>query len=237
MTELLDIQNLNGWYGDAHVLQGVTFQMAEGRVTGLLGRNGAGKTTLMRAVMGVLARREGRVLLDGKRIDRMASHRVARAGLGYVPESRGIFPSLSVRENLTVASRPARRNLGKPWSLERVFEAFPRLAERRNVGGGQLSGGEQQLLAIARALLGNCRVLLLDEPTEGLAPTVVSDIERLLMSLKASGATILLVEQNYPVALRLADNVLVLGKGRLQWSGAIDEFETAHEVRRTWLGV
>jgi branched-chain amino acid transport system ATP-binding protein len=162
---------------------------------------------------------------------------VARAGLGYVPESRGIFPSLSVRENLTVASRPARQNLGKPWSLERVFEEFPRLAERRNVGGGQLSGGEQQLLAIARALLGNCRVLLLDEPTEGLAPTVVSDIERLLMSLKASGSTILLVEQNYPVALRLADDVLVLGKGRLQWSGAIDEFETAHEVRRTWLGV
>lgn len=237
MSDVLEVQDLNGWYGDAHVLQGVSFQLTSGQVTGLLGRNGAGKTTTLKAIMGLLMRRKGQVLLDGIRIEHLAPHRVARAGLGYVPEERGIFPSLSVLENLTVAARPSRKADAEPWTLERVFDQFPRLAERRQIGGGQLSGGEQQMLAIARTLLGNGHVLLLDEPTEGLAPPVVADIERLLQALKSTGATILLVEQNYAVALRLADQILVLGKGQLRWSGLASAFDTAHDVRQAWLGV
>ena len=187
--------------------------------------------------MGLLRRRSGKVHLGDRRIDRLAPHRAALAGLGYIPETRGIFPSLTVLENLTVAARPASQGHADEWTLARVFELFPRLAERRQVGGGQLSGGEQQMLAIARALLGNGRLLLIDEPTEGLAPAVVADIETVLQGLKQAGTTVLLVEQNYPVALRLADDVLVLGKGRLRWSGDQQSFQSAEEVRRTWLGV
>lgn len=237
MNAVLEVRDLNAWYGASHVLQGISFGLAAGEVTGFLGRNGAGKTTALKAIMGLLRRRKGQVLLDGKRIERMAPHRAAKAGLGYVPEQRGIFPSLSVLENLTVAARPHRRDAGDGWSLERVFDHFPRLAERRSVGGGQLSGGEQQMLAMARTLLGNCRVLLLDEPTEGLAPSIVADIENLLHTLKSNGTTILLVEQNYPVALRLAAQILILGKGQLRWSGTARDFERAQDVRRAWLGI
>jgi branched-chain amino acid transport system ATP-binding protein len=231
---MLEVEGLNAWYGPSHVLQGVSFAVAEGAVTSLLGRNGAGKTTLLKAVMGLVARRRGRVVLDGRRLDRRPAHARARAGLAYVPETRGVFPSLTVLENLTVAARKAP---GKGWTLETVLELFPFLAERAESGGGALSGGEQQMLAIARALLGNGRVLLLDEPTEGLAPAVVREIERLLGRLKQEGLTILLVEQNLAVATRLADRVLVLGKGRLRWQGEQAEFAAAEEVRRTWLGV
>lgn len=237
MTAALTVEDLNGWYADAHVVQGVSFELTEGKVTALLGRNGAGKSTILKALMGLLRKRSGMVQLGSRRIDRLPPHRVALSGLGYIPETRGIFPSLSVEENLTVAARSASNGASETWTLARVFELFPRLAERRQVGGGQLSGGEQQMLAIARALLGNGRLLLIDEPTEGLAPAVVADIEAVLQDLKKSGITILLVEQNYPVALRLADHVLVLGKGRLRWSGPESEFGSADEVRRTWLGV
>lgn len=237
MTAALTVEDLNGWYADAHVVQGVSFELAEGKVTALLGRNGAGKSTILKALMGLLRKRSGAVQLGGRRIDRLPPHRVALSGLGYIPETRGIFPSLSVEENLTVAARSVSNGASEAWTLPRVFELFPRLAERRQVGGGQLSGGEQQMLAIARALLGNGRLLLIDEPTEGLAPAVVADIEAVLQDLKKSGITILLVEQNYPVALRLADDVLVLGKGRLRWAGPESEFGSVDEVRRTWLGV
>lgn len=237
MTTALVVEDLNGWYDDAHVVQGVSFELAEGKVTALLGRNGAGKTTLLKAVMGLLPRRSGQVHLSGRRIDRLPTHRAALAGLSYIPETRGIFPSLTVLENLTVAARPAPPETSDAWTLDRVFDLFPRLAERRQVGGGQLSGGEQQMLAIARALLGNGRLLLIDEPTEGLAPAVVADIEAVLQGLRESGITVLLVEQNYPVALRLADHVMVLGKGRIRWSGDEPAFQSADEIRRTWLGV
>ncbi len=237
MTAALTVEDLNGWYDDAHVVQGVSFELAEGKVTALLGRNGAGKSTILKAVMGLLRRRSGKVALGSRRIDRLPPHRVALSGLGYIPETRGIFPSLTVAENLTVAARPAADGARESWTLARVFDLFPRLAERRQVGGGQLSGGEQQMLAIARALLGNGRLLLIDEPTEGLAPAVVADIETVLQDLKRSGITVLLVEQNYPVALRLADNVLVLGKGRLRWAGDEPAFRSAEDVRQTWLGV
>ena len=235
MAPLFEVEELNAWYGPSHVLQGVSLAVAKGAVTSLLGRNGAGKTTLLKAAMGLLPRRRGVVRLDGRRLDRLPAHLRARAGLAYVPETRGVFPSLSVLENLTVAARPPAGEEG--WTLERVLALFPLLAERRQASGGALSGGEQQMLAIARALLINGRVLLLDEPTEGLAPSLVSEIEALLNDLKRQGLTILLVEQRLAMAARLADRVLVLGKGRLRWQGDAAAFAEAHEVRHTWLGV
>jgi branched-chain amino acid transport system ATP-binding protein len=180
--------------------------------------------------MGIVPPRRGRVRLGGRDLTGAPPHEAARAGLGYVPETRGIFPSLSVEENLTLAAR------GAGWTLGRVYELFPRLAERRRSGGAQLSGGEQQMLSIARALLTNPAVLLLDEPTEGLAPVVVDEIERVLRSLKDEGLAILLVEQRLDFALAFADEVLVIGKGQARWRGAPAAFAEAEEVRRQWLG-
>ena len=231
MTALLEVRGLEGWYGDSHVLRGVSFDVAEGEAAALVGRNGAGKTTLLKAAMGLLARRRGSVRLAGREIGRLPAHRAARAGIAWVPETRGIFPSLSVEENLAVAARPGA------WTPERAFDAFPRLAERRSVGGGRLSGGEQQMLAIARALTTNGRLLVLDEPAEGLAPAAVAELGALLARLKAEGATLLLVEQNLPLALSLADSVMVLGKGELRWRGARADFAAAGAVRDLWLGV
>jgi len=235
MTALLEVCELNAWYGDGHVLQGVSFEVGAGELTAILGRNGAGKTTLLKAMMGLVRKRSGEVRLDGRRLDRLPAHRIARAGLAYVPETRGIFPSLSVLENLCVAARPGRGP--GAWTLARALESFPRLAERRRAKGGALSGGEQQMLSLARALMTNGRALVLDEPSEGLAPAILDEIEALLAALKADGTTILLVEQNLPLALRLADQVLVLGKGRLRWQGPAAQFATATEARETWIGV
>ena len=231
MSALLEVRGLEGWYGDSHVLRGVSFDVAEGEAAALVGRNGAGKTTLLKAALGLLARRRGSVRLGGREIGRLPAHRAARAGIAWVPETRGIFPSLSVEENLTVAARPGA------WTPERAFDAFPRLAERRGVGGGRLSGGEQQMLAIARALTTNGRLLVLDEPAEGLAPAAVAEVGALLARLKAEGTTLLLVEQNLPLALSLADSVMVLGKGELRWRGARADFDGARAARDTWLGV
>ncbi len=232
---LLEVDDLHAWYGDSHVLQGVSLGLEAGRAVALLGRNGAGKTTLLKTVMGLVARRRGEVRLDGAALQHLPPYRVARAGIAYVPETRGIFPSLSVTENLTLAARPAANGAG--WTLARVWALLPRLYERRGGGGGRLSGGEQQMLAIARALMTNGRVLLLDEPTEGLAPTVVTEIERLLATLKETGPAILLVEQNFAFATALADSVIVLGKGRARWQGAPAALEAEHEIKRVWLGV
>ncbi|MDP6517635.1 MAG: ABC transporter ATP-binding protein [Alphaproteobacteria bacterium] len=228
---MLAIEDLHVWYGSSHVIQGLSLTVPAGGAVALLGRNGAGKTTTLRAIMGLVARRGGRVRLDGRGLESLPPHRIARAGIAYVPESRGIFPSLSVLENLTVAAR------GTGWSLERVFETFPSLTERRDHGGGALSGGEQQMLAIARALMTNARLLILDEPTEGLAPLVVGEIETLLAGLKETGLGILLVEQNLAFATALADTVHVLGKGRIRWRGDGTELAGVPEITRDWLGV
>ena len=236
-TTLLQLEAVHASYGDGDVLQGVSLTASAGRVLSLLGRNGAGKTTVLKTIMGILPPRAGSIRFAGGDIAGAAPHRIARAGLGYVPETRGIFPSLSVLENLTVAARAGARGNGVPWTLERVFELFPRLHERRHGGGARLSGGEQQMLAIARALLTNPRLLLLDEPTEGLAPVVVDGIEQVLRQLKATGLAILLVEQNLPFALAFADEVAVLGKGQVRWSGTPADFAGADAVKQRWLGL
>ena len=234
---LLAVAGLHAYYAASHVLQGVDLAVPAGGVLTLLGRNGAGKSTTLKAIMGIVRPRAGTILYAGREIAGESPYRIARRGIGYVPETRGIFPSLSVLENLTLAARPGAAAAGEGWTLERIFALFPRLAERRGSGGGRLSGGEQQMLSIARALLTNPRLLLLDEPTEGLAPNLVDEIEAVLARLKETGLAILLVEQNLAFALAFADSVGVLGKGRLQWRGTVAEFAAAAEVRDRWLGV
>lgn len=234
-TPLLSVENLHTYLGDSHIIQGVSFAVPRGKVVALLGRNGAGKTTTLRSIMRLVPPRSGRVLLDGKPTEGMRTFELARSGLAFVQETRAIFPSLSVEENLAIAERAAPSNGG--WTRERIFNDFPNLAARRNNGGTQLSGGEQQMLAIARALVANPQMLILDEPSEGLAPLIVRQIADLLNKLKSDGMTMLLVEQNFALATEVADEVVVLGKGRVRWSGTSTELRAADDIRHTWLGV
>jgi branched-chain amino acid transport system ATP-binding protein len=235
MSPLLRLEDVHSYYGESHILHGVSLEVAPGRVLTLLGRNGAGKTTVLKSIIGIVRPRSGRILFAGGEIAGQASYRVARSGIGYVPETRGIFPSLSVVENLTLAAR--RSPAANGWTLERVYALFPRLAERRASGGATLSGGEQQMLSMARALLTNPRLLLLDEPTEGLAPLIVAEIEAVLTRLKTEGLSILLVEQNLDFALAFADEIAILGKGQIRWTGTPSEFAAAEDIKHAWLGV
>ena len=209
-TPLLSVRGLNAWYGESHILHGVDFDVAAGEVVTLLGRNGAGKTTTLRAIMGIVPRREGSIRFEGEETARLASNRIARRGIAYCPEERGIFASLDVEENLLLP--PVVRDGG--LTLEQVFELFPNLRERRRSQGTKLSGGEQQMLAIGRILRTGARLLLLDEPTEGLAPVIVQQIGRTIAKLKAQGFTILLVEQNFRFAATVADRHYVIEHGR-----------------------
>jgi branched-chain amino acid transport system ATP-binding protein len=234
---MLEVHDLEAGYGETRVLHGVSFNVGSGEVFALLGRNGVGKTTVLKALMGLVSARSGDIRLDGARIAGLAPHAIARRGLAYVPETRDIFPSLSVEENLDLAaSRPFAAS-GGGWTSAKVYQLFPQLAGRRRHGGGQLSGGEQQMLAIGRALLLNPRLLLLDEPTEGLAPIVVRQIYRTLAALKAAGLTILLVEQNFGFATGLADRCAVLGRGIVQWQGTSAAIRADEAVQHRWLGV
>ncbi|HEY6720226.1 MAG TPA: ABC transporter ATP-binding protein [Burkholderiales bacterium] len=218
MTEALSLSGVDALYGESHVLHGVSFSLNLGRVLALLGRNGAGKTTCMSAIIGFLPPRNGEVRLFGEAIGRLSPEAISRKGVGFVPQGRRIFANLSVRENLVV-SRQKRAGVKLPWTLERVIELFPRLKERLQQVAGSLSGGEQQMLAIGRALMGNPRVLLMDEPSEGLAPLIVAEVGRTIARLKEEGQSILLVEQNIKLALDLADEVVILNTGRVAFNG------------------
>ena len=231
---LLDVRDLDAYYDQSHVLQGVSFAIARGEVVTLLGRNGAGKTTTLKTIMGIVRARGGTITFDGRALGDLPTHRIGRTGIAYVPETRDIFPSLSVDENLTLA---ARRGNGDGWTAERVYELFPKLRERAQAGGDVLSGGEQQMLAIARALMTNPRLLLLDEPIEGLAPIIIEQIEAVLTALKKSGLTILLIEQNLAFATAFADTIVILGKGRVRWRGTPAALHTAAAIKGRWLGV
>ncbi len=228
---LLALDAVDAYYDRSHVLQSLSMTVESGAVVALLGRNGAGKTTTLKTVMGIVPVRGGALRFDGADITGLATHRIARLGIAYVPEDRGVFASLTVQEHLTLA------NVRGGWPIGRVYEAFPRLAERRDHRGTQLSGGEQQMLSIARALTLAPRLLILDEPTEGLAPVIVEEIAAIAERLKAQGLTMLLVEQNYPFAARIADRVYVLGKGRIRWKGAPEDLDANEEVKHTWLGI
>ena len=228
---MLEVDSIHTYYGESHVLHGVSLRVAPGEAVALLGRNGAGKTTAIRSIVGFTPPRAGRVVFEGQAIERWPAYRIARRGLALVPQGRRIFAPLSVRENLLLGAR------SEGWTLERVFELFPRLRERQAQLGGTLSGGEQQMLAIARALLTNGRLLLLDEPSEGLAPLIVREIGTTLQALKAQRLALLLVEQNYHLALRVADRVYVMNKGQIVYEGTPAGLEVDEEVKRRYLGV
>jgi branched-chain amino acid transport system ATP-binding protein len=230
---MLELKQIHTYYGDSHILQGISLQVGKGKVVGLLGRNGMGKTTLIRSIVGFTPPRQGEVLFKERDITAWSSNRVINFGLGLVPQGRRVFPSLTVFENLTVADR---RN-GGPWTLERVMELFPRLDERRAIRAGKLSGGEQQMLAIARALMTNPELLLMDEPTEGLAPLLVREVGRIIENLKSQGLSILLVEQNLPLALRVSDEVHVLSRGRIVHSGLPQALWQNEEIKSKYLGL
>ena len=230
---ILETREIHTYYGDSHILQGVSLEVSKGQVVALLGRNGMGKTTLIRSIIGFVAPRKGQVVFKEREITAWPSNRIVDLGLALVPQGRRVFPSLTVDQNLTVA---AKRRSAR-WTIERVMELFPRLRERRENHAGKLSGGEQQMLAIARALMTNPQVLLMDEPTEGLAPLLVREVGRVIESLKSEGLSILLVEQNLPLALRVADRVHVLSRGRIVHSCSPQELLTNEEIKNKYLGL
>jgi branched-chain amino acid transport system ATP-binding protein len=214
MNTVLQAREVHAYYGKSHILHGVSLEVNQGEIVTLLGRNGAGKTTTMRALMGLTPARMGSVTMLGEDVTRWPAYRIARLGVGYVPEGRKIFPNLTVLENLRVT--PARSG---PWNMQRVFKLFPRLGERQGQLGRQLSGGEQEMLAIARPLLLNPRIMLLDEPSQGLAPLVVQEVMGVVKSMREDGLSVLLVEQNVPLSLGVADRAYVLDDGKVVYSG------------------
>jgi branched-chain amino acid transport system ATP-binding protein len=235
---ILQAQGLHAWYGSSHVLHGVDLAIARGRTLGLLGRNGMGKSTLIRTLLGHVREREGRIELFGRDVSRAEPHQMARLGVAYVPEGRGVFPNLSVRENLVMAARaPQAAAQGRAaWSFERVLQTFPRLAERLDHLGGQLSGGEQQMLSIGRALLRQPELIILDEATEGLAPLVVAEIWRVIGTIRADGIATLIVDRNYERVLAESDDAVVLQKGKVVMHGPSADLRRRPELA-TYLGV
>jgi branched-chain amino acid transport system ATP-binding protein len=231
---MLDLDEVNAYYGESHVLRGVSLAVKEGEVVCLLGRNGAGKTTTILTIMGYIKPRPGRIVYRNRDIGALAPYAVARLGVGFVPQERGIFPSLTVRENLTVFARAGDKGA---WTLPRIFDLFPHLRVRERNLGFQLSGGEQQMLSIARALMLNPSLLLLDEPSEGLAPMIVREIIEVLRNLKREGMAILLIEQNLQTALALADRHHVMNKGEICFTGSSAELAGNDFILRNYLSV
>ena len=237
-NDMLAVSSIDTFYGDSHVLHGVSFALQNGRLLGLLGRNGAGKSTCMSTIMGFLKPRRGEIRLEGQPIHGLAPEAISRRGVSLVPQGRRVFRSLTVRENLAVAAQRSRRQGGSDgWSLERVFEIFPRLKERHHQAAGSLSGGEQQMLAIGRALMGNPRVLLMDEPSEGLAPQIVSEVGRIIARLKKEGLSIILVEQNIKLTLNLADDIIMINTGSVAFTGSSEKAAADPALISQHLGV
>jgi branched-chain amino acid transport system ATP-binding protein len=234
--DALSLSNVHTFYGDSHVLHGVSFSLQPGGVLALLGRNGAGKTTCISTIIGFLNPKEGEIRLFGEPIAGLGPERISHLGIGLVPQGRRIFASLSVRENLMVAQQRESATTN-PWGLDRVYDMFPRLRERHAQFAGTLSGGEQQMLAIGRALMGNPRVLLLDEPSEGLAPLIVAEVGRAIARLKQEGQSIVLVEQNRQLALDVADQAVILNTGRCVFAGSAAEVRSNEELIAQNLGV
>ena len=234
--DALRLSDVHTFYGDSHILHGVSFALRPGAVLALLGRNGAGKTTCISTIIGFLKPQDGEIRLFGEPIEGLSPERISHLGVGLVPQGRRIFPSLTVRENLVVAQQRARA-AGKSWNLERIYDMFPRLRERHGQFAGTLSGGEQQMLAIGRALMGNPRILLLDEPSEGLAPLIVAEVGRTVRRLKQEGQSIVLVEQNIQLALEVADQAVILNTGRCVFAGNAGDVMDNAELIAQNLGV
>jgi branched-chain amino acid transport system ATP-binding protein len=231
---LLEVEKINTYYGISHILFDLSIRVDPGEVVCILGRNGVGKTTLMRSIMGLTAPRSGRMMFNGAAITGRQPFEIARLGIGFVPEDRVIFPDLTVRENLEMGVKKAQQGA---WNVDRVYAMFPRLKERHSQLGGTLSGGEQQMLTIARTLMGNPALLLLDEPSEGLSPLVVKELEGQVRRLKEEGMTILLSEQNSAFTLRLSDRGYILEKGQVKWEGRVQGLQENPEILKRYLGL
>lgn len=232
---MITVEDLHTYRGLSYVLQGVSLSADDGSCTALLGRNGMGKTTLIETMMGLLSPRRGSVELDGRELTGREPYQIAKQGVALVPQGRHVFPSLSVEENLTLAARGA--DGANAWTLERVYELFPNLSRRRRNRGSDLSGGEQQMLVIGRAVMTNPRVLLMDEPSEGLAPVIVDLVGEVIRQLRGDGLCVLLVEQNYGLAVEVADKLYLMANGRVVWDGTAAEIEASPQVRHHHLGV
>ena len=230
---MLQINDIHTYYGSSYILQGVSLDVEDSKIIGLLGRNGMGKTTLVHSVMGITIPRKGRIIYNNSEITGKRSSQIARKGISIVPQGRQIFPSLTVMENLTVFYRWKKDG----WDVEKILELFPPLKERLNHGGSQLSGGEQQMLAIGRSLLTNPSLLLMDEPTEGLSPLFVNTVGNIIQKLKSEGMSILVVEQNLEFTLKYTEHVHILSQGKLVYSSSPQELETNHDIRSRYLGV
>jgi branched-chain amino acid transport system ATP-binding protein len=233
---ILSVSKLNSWYGPAHILFDVGLEVDEGEVVALLGRNGAGKSTTFKSLIGLLASRTGTVTFQGRDVSRMPPYEIARFGLGYIPEDRRIFADLTVEENLEVGKQPPREGR-RPWTPERLYEIFPNLADMRTRLGGRMSGGEQQMLTIARTLMGNPHMILLDEPSEGLAPKIIEQMADAINEMKRQGLSILLSEQNLHFARLISDRAYIIEKGRVRFTGTIAELDANDEIRRAYLAV
>lgn len=232
----LDVNKIHTYYGKSHILSDVFIQVERGKTAALLGRNGVGKSTTLKSIIGITPPRKGSIRFKEIEITGMKPHMICRLGIGYVPQERRIFPNLTVRQNLLTGLKPDQK-VDNPWSIERIYNHFPKLKERDNQKGRHLSGGEQQMLTIARTLMGNPEVILIDEPTEGLAPLLIEVLVEMMRDMKENGSAILLVEQNLDIALELAERVYVLSKGSIAFQGTREEFLGDEEVRKKYLEV
>jgi len=236
---MLEVRDIHSYYGKSHILHGVSLDLKEGEMVCLLGRNGVGKSTTLKSIMGVVKPQQGSIRFHDRELIGLAPYEIARLGIGYVPEDRRIFRSLTVHENLLMGIKGGKKgNVGEGgWTIDRVYELFPRLQERCNNKGSHLSGGEQQMLTVVRTLMGNPRVILVDEPTEGLAPLIVKDVLDMLATVRKSGVTVLMVEQNFKAAIKVADRFYIMSKGQIVFSGNQAELLAAEDVRKNYLEV
>jgi branched-chain amino acid transport system ATP-binding protein len=236
---LLDVTDLNTFYGESHALQDISLNVAEGEIVALLGRNGMGKSTTLKSIMGLLKPRSGKVTFEDRDLTGQRPHKVARAGIGYVPEERRIFPNLTVLDNLLIGAKGGKIDTSDPnaWTVERVFEHFPFMKDRTHQKGGLLSGGEQQMLTIGRTLMGNPKLLMVDEPTEGLSPIMIKTVKEVLEEIGKSGISILLVEHNFKLATSLAKRVFIMGKAHIGFSGTTEELDGSPQIIEKYLEV
>jgi len=236
---MLEVRDVHSYYGKSHILHGVSLRLSEGELVCLLGRNGVGKSTTLKSIMGLVKAREGSIRFKEQELSGKQPFEIARLGVGYVPEDRRIFRSLTVHENLSIGIKRSQNGgkQGHGWTIEKIYDFFPLLKNRQNNKGGHLSGGEQQMLTVARTLMGNPELILVDEPTEGLAPLIVKDVLEMLAAVRKSGVTILMVEQNFKGAVKIANRFYVMGKGKIVFMGSVEELMAAEDIRRNYLEV
>lgn len=236
---MIVVKDIHSYYGKSHILHGVSLELKQGELVCLLGRNGVGKSTTLKSIMGIVRPTQGSIRFDGKELVGSQPYQIARLGVGYVPEDRRIFKSLTVHENLLMGTQKAKNSgsAKRVWTIDKIYEIFPNLRERRSNKGSHLSGGEQQMLTVARTLMGNPKLILVDEPTEGLAPLIVKDVLEMLAAIRKSGVTVLMVEQNFKAAIKVADRFYIMAKGQMVFEGGMAALLAAEDVRKNYLEV